>query len=388
MAGVRGDGVERAVGADALRLVDVERDRPVRRALPGDQRLDAEIFLGEHFEVVQRARDDGADDHRVDVAAAIAFELEQLVQPDRIFVGGAPRIGGDPPARRDLAALDQREDDVGVAGIDREQHGGALADARQLRAHELTSPAWMMLDRCRPSQAQPQRAVGLDPVERARDRARRRRCGPSSGVPIGCARASQACANGVGLGRAPAASSRAKLAGEQRREGLRRDAGAGSSAAVLRPVDRRRAGEIDPEAGDHPVARPFEQDAGELGAAEHQVVGPFERQRARRARRRRPLRSAPARRPAPAPARADRRRAAGPGSSQRNCRRAIPMPGPGGPRPPSWRQRDQPVAFDRAGDRRAGRALVEPVRSTMRMRLRTATPAALSVSAPSGPISR
>ena len=45
MSGVRGDGVERAVGADALRLGDVERDRPSGLALPGDQRLHAEIFF-------------------------------------------------------------------------------------------------------------------------------------------------------------------------------------------------------------------------------------------------------------------------------------------------------------------------------------------------------
>ena len=59
----------------------------------------------------------------VDVGLGEAFEREQLVQPDRILIGGAPRIGRDPPARADDAVLDQREDEVGVAGVDGEQHG-------------------------------------------------------------------------------------------------------------------------------------------------------------------------------------------------------------------------------------------------------------------------
>ena len=54
--------------------------------------------------------------------AAEALKLEQLVEPHRILVGGAAGIGGDAPARLDLAAVDQREDEVGVPGIDGEQH--------------------------------------------------------------------------------------------------------------------------------------------------------------------------------------------------------------------------------------------------------------------------
>ena len=63
MLGMGGDCVERAVSTDALRLSPVERDRPGRRSLPGDQRFNPEIFGAQHFEIVQRARHDGADDH-------------------------------------------------------------------------------------------------------------------------------------------------------------------------------------------------------------------------------------------------------------------------------------------------------------------------------------
>ena len=120
---VGGDGVEHPVGADRFGLGDVELDPPFGRRLAGDERLDAEIFGGEHFEIVKRARHHRADDHRLDVGLGEAFEREQLVQPDRILIGGPPRIGRDPPARADHAVLDQSEDQVGVAGVDGEQHG-------------------------------------------------------------------------------------------------------------------------------------------------------------------------------------------------------------------------------------------------------------------------
>jgi hypothetical protein len=119
---VRRDRVDRAIGAEALRLVDVEDDAPFDRRAPGDQRLAAEILLRQHLEIVQRAGHDGGDDDGVDLAAVIAFEREQLAEPDGIFVRGAARIGGDAPARLDRPPLDQCEDDIGIAGIHREQH--------------------------------------------------------------------------------------------------------------------------------------------------------------------------------------------------------------------------------------------------------------------------
>ena len=63
--------------------------------------------------------------------AETAFQLEQLVQPHRILVRGSPRVAGDPPSRTDAAILvDQREDEVGVAGIDGEEHGATRGSHR------------------------------------------------------------------------------------------------------------------------------------------------------------------------------------------------------------------------------------------------------------------
>jgi len=102
---MRGDGVERAVGADAARLLDIQLDTPARCALPRHLGLDTEIFAAEHLQIMERARNDDADDHRIDIAPRAPFQLEQLVEPNDIFVRRPPRIGRDPPARLDFARL-------------------------------------------------------------------------------------------------------------------------------------------------------------------------------------------------------------------------------------------------------------------------------------------
>ena len=141
MPGVGCDGVERAVRADVLRLVDVKLKRPLGSALSRDQRFDVEIFARKHLQVVERPRHDSANDYGTDVGFGEAFELEQLVQPDRILVGRAPRVGGDPPARLDLAAVDQREDEVRIAGIDRKQHAAPLGEERQSAKRQAVAAA-------------------------------------------------------------------------------------------------------------------------------------------------------------------------------------------------------------------------------------------------------
>ncbi len=88
-------------------------------------------FCRQHFEVVQRPRHHRADNHRIDIGLGEAFELEQLVQPHGILVGGSPRVGRDPPAGLDLARVDQRKDKVGIPGIDGEQHASPLGEKLQ-----------------------------------------------------------------------------------------------------------------------------------------------------------------------------------------------------------------------------------------------------------------
>ena len=224
MLGVGGDGVERAVGADIVRLVDVERDRPRRRALPGDQRLDLEIFARQHFEIVERARHHGADD-RPRRRRPCAKPSSSSNWWSHTAYWSAVRRGSVAIRQRvrDLAAVDQREDEIGVSGVDGEQHGARLSRC----ARELASMFSRATD-----------VAGAD--DRGSPSSVRRRSAPSgsrpsnvpltlspslpwtvSGVPTGCARASHAWANSAGVDCAPQREQPGEARGEQRREGLR-----------------------------------------------------------------------------------------------------------------------------------------------------------------------
>jgi len=189
-----------------------------------------------------------------------------------------------------------------------------------------------------------------------------------------------------GFRRAPGREQLHKFAGEHRRKGLRADFRRRLQPGGLAARDLRSLCQIDSKSGDDPVTRPFEQDTRQLGIAEHQVIGPFERgrhigcndvncldQRQPRCQRQRGC-----------------RRIARPELDQR---RTGEIAVKGMPRPalPALAalllQRDEPIAFDRQliGQQRAvGRA--EPVddANTAQNRL----PAARLVTSPSGPISR
>jgi hypothetical protein len=79
------------------------------------------------------------------------------------------------------------------------------------------------------------------------------------------------------LARAPEGQESREARRKQRREGFRRD----SSAKVggLAVGQRGPLGQVHSEPRRDPVAAALEQDAGELLALRHQVVGPFEHER-------------------------------------------------------------------------------------------------------------
>jgi hypothetical protein len=67
---------------------------------------------------VGRSWNNRPDYCRRDVSLRIAFELEQLMKPDSIFVARPPGVGRNPPTRLDLAPSDEREDDIRIARVD------------------------------------------------------------------------------------------------------------------------------------------------------------------------------------------------------------------------------------------------------------------------------
>ena len=91
-----GERVQQAVGADLVRVVDLDLEAPVERGAR-DQRLDAEPVPAQPAQMVQRGRH-----HRAEHGGAISVALqpdvgEQRQQPHRVFVGGALRVGADAP---------------------------------------------------------------------------------------------------------------------------------------------------------------------------------------------------------------------------------------------------------------------------------------------------
>ena len=69
----------------------------------------------------KRRRHHGGDDGGIEIGEAEPFQRQQRPQHHGIFVGGARRFGHGAPLAAHLLALADGEDDIGVAGVDREQ---------------------------------------------------------------------------------------------------------------------------------------------------------------------------------------------------------------------------------------------------------------------------
>ena len=198
--------------------------------------------------------------------SAIAFELEQLVEPDGILVGGAARVGGDPPAgadrrrhhrparRRDWCcrhrwraacgplARSRGRSEVDVAGMDPSTLPSPSAAGARRRGRGRRS-CRRSARPCRHGPRARCRAGGRGPATPERRRPDRQRAKQRGGA------------------RTLAASNGAKACGVTARS--RRGGGAA--------LDRRRGGKVDPETGDDAVARPLEQDPAELGHPQHRA---------------------------------------------------------------------------------------------------------------------
>ena len=109
------------VGADLLRLVHLDLEAPIQHRAR-DQRLIAEPVAAQAAQIVERHRDDRADDAAPYMRRAQAGILHQRQQPDGVFVARAVRVGGDAPTAAPFRTVMHGEDNIGVAGINREKH--------------------------------------------------------------------------------------------------------------------------------------------------------------------------------------------------------------------------------------------------------------------------
>ena len=126
---MRRDGVNRPVRAQAAGFLDIDFEAIGRRPFARNDRFDAKVLVRQHLQIVNRTRHDRCNDNLIDCLSRMAFDLEQLHQPYRIFITGAARISRDPPARLDRPRLtrcgsgfEQGKNHICVAGIDNEQH--------------------------------------------------------------------------------------------------------------------------------------------------------------------------------------------------------------------------------------------------------------------------
>src|SRR6185312_1786933 len=142
-----------------LRPVDIGLDAEIEGRIPHDQRLAFQVGAAKGPQIEQHRRHHGGDDGGIQIGEGELFQCEQLAEPHRIFVGGARHLGHCPPLLAHFLAVIDGEDDIGVAGIDGEQHLFLFSRGRTEnrkytfpgRAHQKnTSPA-VMARVCLPS---------------------------------------------------------------------------------------------------------------------------------------------------------------------------------------------------------------------------------------------
>ena len=120
---MRGNGVDKAVGTDGGRAIDLNLDAEIDVGIAHHDRLAFEISAAEHPQIEQRGRHDGRDDggsrNRQKVKPC---SCSNGWQQNGIFVGRARGFGDGAPFGADILAVMDGEDDVGIAGVDGEKH--------------------------------------------------------------------------------------------------------------------------------------------------------------------------------------------------------------------------------------------------------------------------
>src|SRR6266542_841323 len=120
VATVGGERVRDTVRADLGRVVDPEAD-PGLHAGPDDEGPTLHVPIGEADEGLRQRRHDAAEDERIDRLEREVLLTQERVDRDGELILGPRAIGRRAPGRDELRPAVHADDDVRVAGVDREE---------------------------------------------------------------------------------------------------------------------------------------------------------------------------------------------------------------------------------------------------------------------------
>ena len=124
---VGGDRVDQAVGADLERVVDADRHPGLQPGTDG-QALGVEVALGELLELGAERWHDGGDADGVDFAERHPTEGEKPGDALGQLVSRRPRASLKAPVLDQALAIEGTEVSLGVADVDRKEHGAIIPD--------------------------------------------------------------------------------------------------------------------------------------------------------------------------------------------------------------------------------------------------------------------
>jgi hypothetical protein len=119
-----GDAVAEPVRAHGLGPVHIGLHAQIDGRIAHNQGLAFEIAPAQITQIEQQGRHDRGDDRAIQIAKVEPFEHKQLAKPHTILVGGACDLRYRPPLSARLVALINGKNDIGVSGINGEQHQG------------------------------------------------------------------------------------------------------------------------------------------------------------------------------------------------------------------------------------------------------------------------
>ncbi len=136
-----GDGIDEAISAQFGGIVDEDGHAGLDAGFD-EEGLDAEVLFADLAQCAFDGRDDAGDDDVADLIGVHAVHLEKIDEEDAVLVGGLVVMGGDAPVGGEFGLGDggrlwlagssgelgfgqavEAEYGVGVADVEREQHG-------------------------------------------------------------------------------------------------------------------------------------------------------------------------------------------------------------------------------------------------------------------------